>query len=54
MPEDVRRIAVTRLDLDHADGLGDFPDAEVHVLEEECNVAARPVGFFRAPSMAMR
>src|ERR1044072_9061194 len=29
---DVRHIAVTHLDLDHAGGLPDFPNAEIHVL----------------------
>jgi glyoxylase-like metal-dependent hydrolase (beta-lactamase superfamily II) len=30
-PEDVRHIAVTHLDFDHAGGLADFPSAKVHV-----------------------
>lgn len=34
-PRDVRAIVCTHLDLDHAGGLPDFPDAEVHVLEPE-------------------
>jgi glyoxylase-like metal-dependent hydrolase (beta-lactamase superfamily II) len=34
-PKDVRDIVVTHLDLDHAGGLVDFPDATVHVLETE-------------------
>jgi glyoxylase-like metal-dependent hydrolase (beta-lactamase superfamily II) len=34
-PKDVRDIVVTHLDLDHAGGLVDFPDANVHVLEKE-------------------
>lgn len=32
---DVRDIAVTHLDLDHAGGLSDFPEARVHVYEPE-------------------
>ncbi|MEU9131373.1 MBL fold metallo-hydrolase [Kitasatospora sp. NPDC048540] len=38
-PQDVRHIVVTHLDLDHAGGLGDFPQAEVHVLAEELRAA---------------
>lgn len=34
-PKDVRDIVVTHLDLDHAGGLVDFPEATVHVLETE-------------------
>lgn len=34
-PRDVRHIVLTHLDLDHAGGLGDFPDATVHVLADE-------------------
>ncbi|MEO7113610.1 MAG: MBL fold metallo-hydrolase [Polyangiaceae bacterium] len=34
-PKDVRDIVVTHLDLDHAGGLVDFPEANVHVLEKE-------------------
>jgi glyoxylase-like metal-dependent hydrolase (beta-lactamase superfamily II) len=33
--EDVRDIVLTHLDLDHAGGLADFPDARVHVYAEE-------------------
>jgi glyoxylase-like metal-dependent hydrolase (beta-lactamase superfamily II) len=32
---DVRHIVLTHLDLDHAGGLSDFPEATVHVLEGE-------------------
>jgi len=32
---DVRHVIVTHLDLDHAGGLSDFPDAAVHLLERE-------------------
>lgn len=39
---DVRRIVVTHLDLDHAGGLGDFPDAEVHVHAAELAAARNP------------
>jgi glyoxylase-like metal-dependent hydrolase (beta-lactamase superfamily II) len=34
-PADVRHIVVTHLDLDHAGGLSDFPEAQVHVFERE-------------------
>jgi glyoxylase-like metal-dependent hydrolase (beta-lactamase superfamily II) len=36
---DVRHIVVTHLDLDHAGGLSDFPDAEVHVYQTEIDGA---------------
>jgi glyoxylase-like metal-dependent hydrolase (beta-lactamase superfamily II) len=38
-PADVRDILVTHLDLDHAGGLGDFPDATVHVHATELAAA---------------
>lgn len=41
-PGDVRHIAVTHLDADHAGGLGDFPAAEVHVLALELAAAQAP------------
>jgi glyoxylase-like metal-dependent hydrolase (beta-lactamase superfamily II) len=34
-PTDVRDIVLTHLDLDHASGIGDFPDARVHVHSTE-------------------
>lgn len=37
--EDVRHIVLTHLDLDHAGGLRDFPDATVHVLQAEFDAA---------------
>lgn len=36
---DVRSILLTHLDLDHAGGLQDFPDAEVHLLSDELQAA---------------
>jgi glyoxylase-like metal-dependent hydrolase (beta-lactamase superfamily II) len=33
--EDVRHIVLTHLDFDHAGGLDDFPDARVHMLQQE-------------------
>jgi len=39
---DVRHIVATHLDIDHAGGLPDFPDAEVHVLAPELEAALHP------------
>jgi glyoxylase-like metal-dependent hydrolase (beta-lactamase superfamily II) len=39
---DVRQIVTTHLDLDHAGGLPDFPDAEVHLLSGELEAALHP------------
>lgn len=39
---DVRHIVATHLDLDHAGGLPDFPQAEVHVYAPELEAALRP------------
>lgn len=41
-PEDVTDIVLTHLDLDHAGGLGDFPQARVHVFEDELDRALDP------------
>ncbi len=41
-PHDVRHIVVTHLDLDHAGGLADFPDAQVHVFKPELEQVLRP------------
>ncbi len=38
---DVRHIVLTHLDLDHAGGLSDFPDAHVHVLKSEYDAATQ-------------
>jgi glyoxylase-like metal-dependent hydrolase (beta-lactamase superfamily II) len=40
--EDVRHILLTHLDLDHAGGLRDFPNATVHVLDTELESATNP------------
>ncbi|MFO0757828.1 MAG: MBL fold metallo-hydrolase [Byssovorax sp.] len=40
-PRDVRHIVPTHLDLDHAGGLPDFPQAEVHVLRDEHDAAMK-------------
>lgn len=41
-PRDVRHIIVTHLDLDHAGGLPDFPEAAVHVFAPELAAAMNP------------
>ena len=41
-PHDVRHVVLTHLDIDHAGGLGDFPEAMVHVLAAEHEAAAFP------------
>jgi glyoxylase-like metal-dependent hydrolase (beta-lactamase superfamily II) len=41
-PADVSDIVVTHLDLDHAGGLGDFPEARVHVFAPELAIARKP------------
>ncbi len=41
-PSDVRDIVVTHLDLDHAGGLSDFPEARVHVHVAELEAARNP------------
>jgi glyoxylase-like metal-dependent hydrolase (beta-lactamase superfamily II) len=40
-PEDVTDIVMTHLDLDHAGGLGDFPNAQVHVFADELAAATK-------------
>lgn len=39
---DVRHIVLTHLDFDHAGGLDDFPDAEIHLLAREREAAFHP------------
>jgi glyoxylase-like metal-dependent hydrolase (beta-lactamase superfamily II) len=41
-PQDVREIVATHLDVDHAGGLPDFPEANVHVLSRELEAALHP------------
>jgi len=41
-PADVRHIVLTHLDFDHAGGLADFPDAQVHVFAREHEAATSP------------
>ena len=40
--QDVRHLVPTHLDLDHAGGLADFPDATVHIFDREHNAALHP------------
>lgn len=40
--EDVRHIVLTHLDVDHAGGIADFPEATVHVFETEHLVTTAP------------
>jgi glyoxylase-like metal-dependent hydrolase (beta-lactamase superfamily II) len=40
--DDVRHVLPTHLDLDHAGGLSDFPDATVHVFVDEHRGATSP------------
>jgi glyoxylase-like metal-dependent hydrolase (beta-lactamase superfamily II) len=47
-PGDVRHILITHLDLDHAGGLSDFPNAEVHVFAPELAAARSPSMLERA------
>lgn len=44
-PRDVRHVVLTHLDLDHAGGLPDFPDATVHVLADERDAALARATF---------
>lgn len=44
-PEDVRHIVLTHLDLDHAGGLRDFPQAQVHVSAAELTAARHPANL---------
>lgn len=41
-PADVRHVIATHLDLDHAGGLSDFPQAKVHVFAPELAIAQDP------------
>lgn len=43
--EDVRHIVLTHLDFDHAGGLSDFPQAQVHVLQREMDAARATRSF---------
>ncbi|MDX6584540.1 MAG: hypothetical protein QOI10_3724 [Solirubrobacterales bacterium] len=54
---DVRHIVLTHLDLDHAGGLADFPEATVHVYADELSAMQAPRGQaerarYRVPQFA--
>ncbi len=56
-PADVRDIALTHLDLDHAGGISDFPHARIHVAPREMAAALAQAtrvhrDRFRAPHFA--
>lgn len=38
-PRDVRHIVMTHLDFDHAGGMDDFPDADIHLMADEADHA---------------
>jgi glyoxylase-like metal-dependent hydrolase (beta-lactamase superfamily II) len=42
---DVRHVVPTHLDLDHAGGISDFPEAKVHIFEREHAAAMHPATF---------
>jgi glyoxylase-like metal-dependent hydrolase (beta-lactamase superfamily II) len=41
-PKDVKHIIVSHFDSDHIGGLADFPDAKIHILEDEWQAAQNP------------
>ncbi|MFZ5855736.1 MAG: MBL fold metallo-hydrolase [Chloroflexota bacterium] len=47
--EDVRHIVLTHLHLDHAGGLPDFPQAQVHLLRREYQAWKHPRKIFELP-----
>jgi glyoxylase-like metal-dependent hydrolase (beta-lactamase superfamily II) len=44
--KDLRHFLLTHLDFDHAGGIADFPDATVHVFEDEYQAAHKRATFF--------
>lgn len=42
---DVRHVVVTHLDVDHAGGIPDFPDAKIHIHRTEHAAAMRPASM---------
>lgn len=44
-PGDVRHIVLTHLDFDHAGGLSDFPNAQVHLMQTEIDTASDRRGW---------
>lgn len=41
-PKDVKHIIVTHFDSDHIGGLADFPEATIHLLQDEWDAAQNP------------
>lgn len=46
-PADVRHIVITHLDVDHAGGLADFPQARIHLMAAEQAAAQTPGNWFK-------
>lgn len=44
-PEDVKHIVITHMHLDHAGGLADFPQADIHIFEPEYEHIMRRPGW---------
>jgi glyoxylase-like metal-dependent hydrolase (beta-lactamase superfamily II) len=44
-PKDVRHIILTHLDFDHAGGIDDFPNAQIHVMEMERRAISKRTSF---------
>ncbi|MFC1936541.1 MBL fold metallo-hydrolase [Chloroflexota bacterium] len=44
-PSDVKHIALTHFHYDHAGGLPDFPDAKIHIFDEEYKGVIQPRDF---------
>jgi glyoxylase-like metal-dependent hydrolase (beta-lactamase superfamily II) len=44
-PDEVQHVVLTHLDFDHAGGLEDFPNAQVHVLQREMDAARTTHSF---------
>ncbi len=56
-PGDVKHIVLTHADLDHTGGLPEFPDAQVHLLQQEYDAVTHPATFrekqgYRKPHFA--
>lgn len=43
--EDIKHIILTHLDMDHAGGITDFPEATIHIFRPEIEAAEHPKGF---------
>ncbi len=43
--EDVRHIILTHLDFDHAGGITDFPNAQIHMMQTEIDTVQRRQGW---------